>query len=110
MLDKDAKQTDRLALFVKTRTMPGKRDQVRGLFQKHLAPKAEANPAQEIVIWCDDEHDPDVFHFFEIYNDRKAFEASSQAPWAAEYMKEVMPLLQGQPEVGFATPRWAKRG
>ncbi len=94
----------KLALLVKTRTQPGRRDQVRALFQEHLAPRAEANPAQEIVIWCDDEHDPDVFYLFEVYHDRKAFEANSQAPWAADYMKKAMPLLAGQPEVGFATP------
>ncbi len=112
-LAEDGNPMDKLALFVKTRTQPGQRDQLRAMFQKHLAPRAEANRAQEVVIWCDDEHDLNVFYLFEVYSDRKAFEensqAASQAGWFAEYMKEAMPLLAGQPEVIFATPRWAKR-
>jgi len=34
--------------------------------------------------------------------------ASAQAPWFAEYMAAVGPLLAGEPDVAMATPRWSK--
>lgn len=33
---------------------------------------------------------------------------NARAPWFWEYLTEVGPLLEGQPEVVTATPTWAK--
>jgi quinol monooxygenase YgiN len=98
----------KLAMLVTTRTKPGKRDEVRRLYEQRLVPRAEENDAQEVVVWCADHADPDVFHLFEIYRDSEAAQASSQAPWFWEYLTEVGPLLEGQPEVRTAEPTWAK--
>ena len=97
----------KLALIVRTRTRPGAREQVRDLYLKHLAPRAEANQAQEAVVMCFDSQDPDVLYLFEVYQDQAALQAAAQAPWFAEYMGEVGPLLAGQPEVTMASPVWA---
>lgn len=96
------------AMFITTRTKPGRRDEVRRLYEEHLAPRATDNAAQELVVWCADQADPDVFHLFEIYRDAAAAEAAGQAPWFWEYLGLVAPLLEGQPEVRTATPSWAK--
>lgn len=99
---------NKLALFLKNKTKPGKRDQVYRLWDKHLRSRVETSQAQEIYFFCFDENDPDTFYIFELYNDREAFRQAGQTSWFAEYMKEVGPLLQGQSDFGMATPIWAK--
>lgn len=98
----------KVAMVIKTKTLPGKREEVRQLYEKHLAPRAQANAAQELVLWCADEMDADTFYLFEVYRDQAATQANAQASWFWDYMKEVQPLLAGQPEVALATPLWAK--
>jgi quinol monooxygenase YgiN len=97
-----------LALIIKTRTRAGKRDEVRRLYEERLVPRAQQNDAQEVVVWCDDQHDPDTFYLFEIYRDAAAFGANAQSDWFADYMTRVGPLLAGEPEVSMATPGWSK--
>jgi quinol monooxygenase YgiN len=97
----------KLALIIRTRTQPGARDQVRDLYLKHLAPRAETNQAQEAVVLCFDGQDPDVLYLFEVYRDPDALQQAAQAPWFADYMGEVGPLLAGEPEVTMASPVWA---
>ena len=97
-----------LAMIIKTRTQPGRREDVRALYEEMLAPRALANDGQEVVVWCADQHDPDTFYLFEIYRDAGAMGANASAPWFAEYMAQVGPMLAGEPEVGMATPGWTK--
>ena len=96
-----------LALVIKSKAQSGKRDEVRALYEQHLAPLAESNEAQEVVVWCDDDQDPDVFVLFELYAERSAFEANAGSPAFGAYMAAAGPLLAGQPEVLMATPRWS---
>lgn len=96
-----------LAMVIRTKTLPGKRDEVRARYEELLAPRAVENEAQQVVVWCDDDQDPDAFVLFELYSERAALEANASAPWFGEYMAAVGPLLAGQPEVTMATPRWS---
>lgn len=98
----------KVAMIIKTKTQPGKRDEVRQLYEQHLAPRAQANATQELVLWCADDMDADTFYLFEVYSDHAAPQANAQAAWFWEYMAAVQPLLAGQPEVALATPLWAK--
>jgi quinol monooxygenase YgiN len=98
---------DQLAMVITTKTQPGKRDEVRALYEQHLAPRAEANPDQRVVVWCDAADDPDTFVLFELYATREAFEANAAQPWFREYMAAAGPLLAAQPEITMGTPRWA---
>jgi quinol monooxygenase YgiN len=98
----------KLALIIRGRSKPGKRDDIRQLFELHLAKRAISNDAQEVVVWCADDKDPDAFHLFEVYRDRTSFQANATAPWFQEYMEKVRPLIAGQPELIMATPQWSK--
>jgi quinol monooxygenase YgiN len=98
---------DKLAMVITSRAAPGKRDELYQLYQQHLAPRAEANPAQEVVVWCADRQDDDVFVLFEIYRDEASLGANAQADWFAEYMAAAMPLLAGEPQIVMATPQWS---
>ncbi len=96
-----------LAMFIKSKAQPGKRDEILALYREILAPRAEANEAQEAVMWAADQHDADTFYLFEVYADGQAMGANASAPWFAEYMEKVGPMLAGEPEVAMATPRWS---
>lgn len=97
-----------LAIFVESKAKPGKRDEIRRLYEEMMAPRARDNDAQEVVVWCADQHDPDAFFLFEIYSDAAAMGASAQASWFADYMARTGPLLAGEPTVTMGTPGWAK--
>lgn len=99
---------DKLALIIKTKCQPGKRDEVRNLWNEHLKERALENPAQEVIVYCYDSQNENAFYLFEIYSSQQAFEAASGAPWFWEYMKAAGSLLDGQPEVIMAKPVFAK--
>lgn len=98
----------KVAMVIKSKSQPGKREEVRQLYEKHLAPRAQANATQELVLWCADTMDADTFYLFEVYSDQAATQANAQAAWFWDYMREVQPLLANQPEVAIAAPVWAK--
>jgi quinol monooxygenase YgiN len=94
-------------MIIKSTAASGKRDELYQLYLDHLAPRAEANEDQEVVVWCADQQDPNSFVLFEIYGDAEALGANAGAEWFAAYMAEAMPLLAGEPEVVMAEPRWS---
>ena len=94
-------------MVIRSTAQPGKRDELFALYREHLAPRAQANDAQEVVVWCADQQDPDVFVLFELYRDAEALGANAGADWFAAYMQAAMPLLAGEPQVTMATPMWS---
>lgn len=98
----------KVATIVSVKARPGKRDEVLALFEQHLAPRATANSAQQVVVWVADAADPDTFHLFEVYADRASMEKNAQADWFGAYMAQVGPLLAGMPEMKVGEPRWIK--
>jgi len=98
----------KLALLIKTKAKPGKRDEVLHLFETHLQAAAESNDAQEVIFYCYDTTDDDTFYLFELYADQEALQQASQSPGFAAYMQEAMTLLAGPPEVTVTTPVWTK--
>jgi quinol monooxygenase YgiN len=98
----------KLTLILSARTQPGRRDDVRALWDRHLRPRAEGNAAQELYLFCEDERDADAFHLVEVYSDPAAARENAQAPWFAAYMREVGPLMAGRPSMVSARAVWAK--
>jgi len=99
---------DTIAMIIKGKTQPGKREELRATFERILAPRARENEKQLLVMFCADSSDPDAFVLVEAYADMAAVQQNGQAPWFAEYMAAAMPLLAGQPDVTMASPRWSK--
>ena len=97
-----------LALFIKTRCLPDKRDDVRALWEKHLQPHSASNTGQKVYAFCYDNNDANVLYLFEIYASQEAFMSASQQPWFGAYMQEAGALIDGQPEVGMASPLFTK--
>ncbi len=94
-------------MMVTSKAQPGKRDELYELYRQQLAPRAEENDRQEVVVWSTDDADDDVFHLFEIYSDKDAFQANAGSEFFMEYMKSAGPLLAGEPNVQLMTPRWS---
>ena len=98
----------RIAMVLRGRTLPGRRDEFHRLWSEHLRGRAAENPFQSAYAFCFDPTDADVFWIFELYDDPAAMGANAQAPWFAEYTARTAPLLAGPPEVFMGTPQWLK--
>ncbi|HEX8856538.1 MAG TPA: antibiotic biosynthesis monooxygenase [Thermoleophilaceae bacterium] len=87
---------------------PGRRDELRKLWDAHLRPRAERNPAHELYLYCYDDAEPNTVRLIEVYADRDSLQANAGADWFADYIRESAPLLDGAPEFATAIPVWAK--
>lgn len=97
-----------ICLFLKVRTVDGKRDTVRKLWEKHLKQRATENENQIVYYYCFDNQDTNVIHMFEHYSNPEELQKNAQADWFQNYMNEVKPFLHEEPEVSVTTPVWSK--
>jgi quinol monooxygenase YgiN len=99
-----------VAVIVTHQTLPGRRDDVRAVWEKHMAPAVEANAGHVAYFYCLDDNDPDVIRAFQVYADGEASRAFLATEAYASYVAEVEPLLAGPPDVSVQTPVWQKTG
>ena len=59
-------------------------------------------------FYCYNDNDPDSICVYQQYSDHESSQAFLKHPSYADYLKEVEPLLAGEPEVTAATPVWVK--
>ena len=98
----------KIALFVKHKTQPGKRDEVRRVWERHMRPNIASNPRHEAYFYCFDNNDSDAICAFQQYADLESSRDFLKTESYAAYLKEVEPLLAGPPEVTSVTPVWVK--
>ena len=98
----------KLALFIKVKAQPGKREEAKQLWEKHVKPHSEGEKALDISCYCYSLEDEDTICLFELISDPSVSEAVTQSDWFAVYQEKLKPLLAGPPEVITATPIWAK--
>jgi quinol monooxygenase YgiN len=96
------------ALIIKHTTQPGRRDDVRKVLEKHMAPAVAANPGHTAYFYCLDNADPNAIYAFQQYASFEASQAFLKTASYAAYLKDVEPLLSGPPEVKALTPVWSK--
>lgn len=97
-----------IALFLTHRAHPGRRDDVRAAWERHMPAAVGANPGHLAYAWCLDEADPDVIRVFQRYADDEDAAAFVRSPEYAAYLADVEPLLAGPPELHRARPVWSK--
>lgn len=56
-----------IALIIKHRTIPGNRDAVREIWERHMVPAISNNPGHTAYFYCFDNADPDVICAFQHY-------------------------------------------
>lgn len=96
------------ALFVRHQAQPGKRDDVRRVWEKHVKPRATANPGHEAYYFCYDRNDPDVICVFQLYPDSAALQDFLKGAWYADYLNEVSQFVAVPPQITPADLIWAK--
>lgn len=96
------------ALIIKHKTQPGKRDEVRKVWETHMAPAISANPGHIAYFYCFDTSDLDSIYAFQQYASAEASQDFLKTESYAAYLKEVEPLLSGPPQVTALTPMWSK--
>jgi quinol monooxygenase YgiN len=100
----------KVALFVTHKTRPGKRDEVRRVWERHMAPAIAANAGHSAYFYCFDLVDPDAICAFQQYASPKAARDFLETAAYAAYLEEVEPLLAGPPRVTTTKPIWTKHG
>ena len=98
----------KVALFIKHKSLPGKRDEVRRVWERHMQPQIAQNKAHQAYFYCYDDNDPDSICVYQQYSDHESSQAFLKNPSYAVYLKESRLLLAGEPEITAATPVWIK--
>ena len=96
------------ALFIRHQALPGKRDNVCRVWEKHVKPRAAANPGHEAYYFCFDNTDPDVVCVFQLYSSPEAVQAFLGGAWYPDYLKEVGEYVAVPPQITPAKLVWAK--
>jgi len=96
------------ALIIKHKTQPGRRDEVRKIWEKHMVPAIAANAGHVAYFYCFDDGDPDSIYAFQQYSSLEASQEFLQTDSYASYVSEVAPLLSDPPQVTALTPMWSK--
>ena len=96
------------ALMIKHQTQPGKRNEVRKVWERHMAPAIAENPGHSAYFYCFDNGDPDSISAFQQYTSVEASQAFLTTDSYVAYLKDVEPLLAGPPQVTALTPVWTK--
>lgn len=97
-----------IALYIQHQTRAGKREEVRKVWEKHLAPAIASNPGHLAYFYCFDSADENSVCAFQQYASAEASQEFLKTPAYAAYLKEVEPLLAGPPRVTTLAPQWSK--
>lgn len=97
-----------VALIIRHKTQPGRRDEVHAIWLRHMAPAVASNAGHTAYFYCFDNADPDALCAFQQYASPEASQAFLKTPSYAAYLKDVEPLLAGPPQVTSLTPMWTK--
>lgn len=96
------------ALFLRHRALPGRRDELMTVWQRHMPAAIEANADHEAYVYTTVDDDPDALAVFQQYRDAAAAAAFLHDPRYLQYLAESKHLLAGPPEVSACTPLWSK--
>lgn len=97
------------ALFIRHKTKPGLRPAMQAIWEKHVKPRAEANPHHLAYYFCFDDSDPDVVCVFQLYENKEAMSAFLSDDWYPLYLAEVADVVAESPQVRPASLVWQKQ-
>jgi quinol monooxygenase YgiN len=96
------------ALIIKHTTLPGQREQVRKIWEKHMAPAISSNSEHTAYFYCFDNTDHDSICAFQQYSSIQASQEFLKTSAYAAYLDDVGPLLKDSPQVTALTTMWSK--
>jgi quinol monooxygenase YgiN len=96
------------ALFIRHQAKPGRRDEVRQVWETFVKPRAAVNPGHEAYYFCYDEGDPDTICVFQLYSSREEMDAFLAGEWYPDYLKAVGEVVAAPPQISPASLVWQK--
>lgn len=96
------------ALFIVHKTKPGRRDDVKSIWLRHMAPAIENNAGHLAYFYTFDNGDPDAICAFQQYASEQAAKDFLTHPNYLSYLAESRPLLEHAPTVMSLSPQWVK--
>lgn len=94
-------------LLIEHRTLAGKRDEVRKIWETHMQPAIAANSGHEAYAYSFGQDD-DVIAAFQVYTSQTEAEAFLKTPAYGEYLEASRPFLAGEPKVTVLDVHWLK--
>lgn len=94
-------------LLIEHRTLAGKRDDVRKIWEKHMQPAISANPGHVAYVYSFGQND-DVITAFQVYTSKSEADAFLKHSSYGEYLEASRPLLAGEPKVTVLDVLWQK--
>jgi quinol monooxygenase YgiN len=96
------------ALFIRHQAKPGRRDEVRRIWEKYARDYVAGSNGQLTYCYCYDDNDPDAIVVFQLAADQDSGQDFVKQPWFADYERETAALLARPSEFRTATPQWIK--
>lgn len=96
-------------VFVRHKTLPGRRDDVRAAWERHLQAAIAANPGFISYYYGYVNGDPDSICAFQQYASDDAADAFLKSDGFKAYLRDVQGLLAGPAEVTAMTVQWTKK-
>lgn len=96
------------ALFIRHQAKPGRRDDVRRIWERHARDYVAGSNGQLTYCYSYDDNDPDAILVFQLHADQDSGQDFVKQPWFADYERETAALLAKPSEFRMATPQWVK--
>jgi quinol monooxygenase YgiN len=96
--------------LVKYKAQPGKRDELKRVWEKYVRDYVVNRTASLSYYYCYDTDDPDTIIVFGVSDDPASGQEFVKQPWFRDFQQETTALLAGPVEVQRATVRWEKGG
>jgi quinol monooxygenase YgiN len=100
--------TSRTAFYVRHKALPGKRDELRKVWEKYARSYIETADVQLAYFYCYDDNDPDAIVAFQLCPDQSGVEDFTKQPWFNDYEAATAALLASPSEYRSVTPVWTK--
>lgn len=97
-----------IALFIRHHAKPGRRDDLRRLWETRVRAYVSAEPGQLVYAYCEDATDPDVILVFQLHTDATVAASFTRQPWYAAYHSGTEDLLVAPSQFWQADPIWTK--
>ncbi len=96
------------ALFIIHKTKPGKREEVKKVWLRHMAPAIQDNAGHLAYFYTFDNNDPNSICAFQHYESEQAAEDFLSHPNYQAYLVESRELLEHEPRIMSLAPQWVK--
>lgn len=99
---------NRKALYIRHKAQPGKRDEVKRIWEKYARAYIDKADGQIAYVYGFDDNDPDAIVAYQLYTGEAGSDDFVNQPWFKDYEEETAALLAGPSEFRTITPQWIK--